>query len=64
MLREDLIAAFEKLVRSWELPAGAYDDLWAICAPYWGTRDHRGDELIARLTVLQRERGALASEST
>ncbi|BEJ14450.1 hypothetical protein CspHIS471_0402170 [Cutaneotrichosporon sp. HIS471] len=59
MLREDLVAAFEKLVRAWELPPGAYDDLWELCAPHWGTRQHKGDELIARLTKLQKERGAL-----
>ncbi|KLT43623.1 hypothetical protein CC85DRAFT_284330 [Cutaneotrichosporon oleaginosum] len=61
MHREDLVAAFEKLVRAWELPPGAYDDLWALCAPHWGTREHKGDELIARLTKLQKERGALAT---
>lgn len=62
MLREDLVAAFEKLVRTWELPAGGYDHLWELCAPYWGIQEHKGDELIARLTLLQKERGALASE--
>ncbi|GMK58883.1 hypothetical protein CspeluHIS016_0603250 [Cutaneotrichosporon spelunceum] len=61
MLRGDLVAAFDKLVRAWELPPGAYDDLWELCAPHWGTRQYKGDELIARLTSLQTERGALST---
>lgn len=66
MLREDLIAAFDKLICAWELPPGAYDDLWSyLCIPHSAESalHAQAHDLISRLTALQKERGALASES-